>query len=103
MRIEAEEGEQPREVCLGCKRVRGNPSVAHLNEAVGVALRLDRLREAGARFDYPAALAPFEWACLEALTLARRNEQEATERERERQAEFAARKAELERVRKGRR
>jgi hypothetical protein len=48
----------------------------HLSALIIDALRLDRLRETGATFSYPDALTPVQWAALDALTIARRRDQQ---------------------------
>jgi hypothetical protein len=47
-----------------------------------LAIRLDSLKEGGARFDYPNALSPYEWALIEALQMARRKDGAADQREK---------------------
>lgn len=99
-RIEAEEDEsRPYEICLGCNKPRGLPSPPHLSEPMAVALRLDRLKDAGARFDYPDGLTATEWACLDALQTARRADQESEARQRAQEAEIQQRAAALNRAR----
>jgi len=99
IRIEAEDESRPHEICLGCNKPRGLPSPSHLSEPMAVALRLDRLKDAGARFDYPDGLTAAEWACLDALQTARRADQEAEARQRAQDAEMQQRMAELNRAR----
>lgn len=71
---------------------------AHLGYPASVATRLENLKEGGARFDYPTALTPFEWATIEALQHARRIEQIEQDKELEQEMEVRRREAELKRV-----
>lgn len=99
VKIEAEDGDQPREICLRCNKPRGLPTPQHLSEPVALALRFDRLKDAGAQFSYPDGLTAIEWACLDALQIARRAEQEAEARERAQEAEWKQRAASLNQAR----
>ena len=71
----------------------------HLAEAISQVLRLDRLREGGARFQFPDALTPLEWAAIDALQCSRIEDSRMADIERRRDAEIAAKTAELDRKR----
>jgi hypothetical protein len=58
------------------EREEDSSAPGHLFAVIVEALRLDRLRETGATFSYPDALTPVQWAALDALTIARRRDQQ---------------------------
>jgi hypothetical protein len=99
--IELEQGRYDNlevEICNFCQRPRMVRQPGWLGEAVSIATRLDRLKEAGATFAYPATLSVFEWTALDALQMARQADSEADRKERQEKAETARRQAELEQM-----
>ena len=74
------------ERCLAphCGRWRNLAAPVHLASAAHLAIHLDNLKEGGARFAYPDALTPQEWAVIEALQMTRHKDAADT---REEQAE----------------
>ncbi len=72
--IQIWQGAHQIERCQWCNKARGVVMPAHLGNPASVAVRLDNLKEGGARFDYPNALTPFEWTVIEALQSARRSD-----------------------------
>lgn len=79
-------------ICNGCPLLPTKTSeqpqdLAHWSS---VALRLERLKEAGAVYAYPDALTPAEWAALDALKLGRLEaDDEAAKEKASQQAEQA--------------
>jgi hypothetical protein len=63
-----------------CQRTRRVHLPGHLAEGAAVAAWLSRLKEGGAAFDYPAALTPLEWSCLDALQRAIRADNQTARR-----------------------
>lgn len=72
------------QICAACPLLPTKQS-AHPPELVhwtASALRLERLKEAGAVYAYPDALTLGEWAALDALKIARAESEEEGQRER---------------------
>lgn len=70
-------------ICAACPLLPTKQS-AHppeLAQWTGIALRLERLKEAGAVYSYPDALSVGEWASLDALKIARDESEEEGRRE----------------------
>jgi hypothetical protein len=73
------------EICAGCKFFPTKPEAVpdEILAAVGVAAELAEIERGGAKFAYPDALSPFEWASLRGLTRGKdRAETMKNERER---------------------
>lgn len=70
----------------------------HLMALVSDILRLDALKEAGATFAYPDALAPIQWLGLEVLINARRRSENNGYKERQQKAEQQRQIGELQRL-----
>lgn len=69
------------EKCLHCERYRGVVTPPHIAALMAEALRLERLEKYG--YAQTITLTPIDWVCLDALELARRDEQRKDEKARE--------------------
>lgn len=92
------------QICAACpllitKQSNHPPELSHWT---GVALRLERLKEAGAVYAYPDALTVGEWAALDALKIARAESEAESAKERAHQQTEAAAMARLEALQKRR-
>lgn len=89
------------DICGDChlRLTKPGSQPPHLAEAISQVLRLDRLREGGAQYQFPNALTPLEWAAIDALQMARIEDGRQADMERQRDAEIAAKEAELDRKR----
>lgn len=86
------------EQCLApnCGRWRSLELPAHLAEAAHLAIRLDNLKEGGARFSYPETLTPYEWTVIEALQITRRKANSDNREDQAKQIQEQQRIAEFE-------
>lgn len=90
------------QICAGCPLLATKQS-AHppeLSYWTATALRLERLKEAGAVYAYPEALTAGEWAALDALKIARAEADDESAKERATQQAEAATVARLEALQK---
>lgn len=85
-------------ICNGCPLLptKQSEQPADLSHWVAIALRLERLKEGGAVYAYPDALTPSEWAAVDALKIARAEEEEAASKDRQNQQSDAAAIARME-------
>ena len=73
---------------------------AHLSGHILDVLRLDRLRNGGARFSYPEGLTPVEWAAMDSLQAARMEDQSKSDESRQQKANQDAERARLDALRR---
>lgn len=73
---------------------------AHLSGHILDVLRLDRLRNGGARFAYPEGLTPVEWAAMDSLQAARLEDQARSDESRQQKATEDAERARLDALRR---
>lgn len=79
------ESQPEEEICRGCRLLPTKPEAVPEDLAgfIYLALELSEIERAGAKFEYPGALAPLEWNLLRGLTRGReRAENLRQERER---------------------
>lgn len=92
------------QICGGCPLLPTKQSLhpPELSYWTSTALRLERLKEAGAVYAYPNALTPGEWAALDALKIARAEAEDESAKERAAQQSEQAAMARLEALQKRR-
>lgn len=73
---------------------------AHLASYILEALRLDRLRNGGARFAYPEGLMPVEWAAMDALQAARMEDQAKADETRQQKVSEDSERSRLDALRR---
>lgn len=73
---------------------------AHLSAYILDVMRLDRLRNGGARFAYPEGLLPVEWAAMDALQAARMEDQAKADESRQQKASDNTERARLDALRR---
>jgi len=91
----------PVERCNRCNRLRAIVTPDDLAMPAFVAVRLFSLKEGGAQFGYPDSLSPTEWAVIEALQSAKRNDEWEEAKRREEEIEMEKRMAAMNRANRG--
>jgi len=91
-------------ICNGCPLLptKASEQPADLSHWVSIALRLERLKEGGAVYAYPDALTPGEWAAMDALKMARAEDDDHANRDRAEKQSAAAETARIEALRQRR-